>query len=575
MRPGSHPPLSSQERRRALALLRPHRGAFLRASLLGAATVGAQALLVIALGTFFSSLSAGRPPAGVLLEWKGGGLLGFSLGCLALLRYRQPLAQAAAERAFITDAQERILLALLARPGSFWAGRSPGDLALRLTSDLQELLAYVKGWYQASWLLPLRALALSAVFYWLSPALALWGIAFLLAAAAVLTLLGKRFSALAVEEREARTAQAAFLAGVLSGAEILSAFDARRKVVEELSARTSRVFEKGTRLSVLSGWSSQLAEFLRLGSAVCLLLWGQTLVARQELSLDRLLAAVPVMFLLFGALLEIARQFPRLAGGGAAARAILSLLETAPAALAMPPEKIPEKIEFKGIRFAYPEGPEIFEGASFEIRRGDWTALVGPSGSGKSTLLKLLLGLETPRAGEILANGRDITGDAAQALRPLCAIATQEPLLPYRGFRENLLLARPGAKDRELWDVLDAVGLAERVRQWPRGLDSDLGERGGALSGGEKERLSLARALLSPAPILLLDEPTAFLDAATQGRILGRLDAERTGRTIVIATHDPSLLSRADRVYEIRERKIVDGAAGPGPTLRARSARGG
>ncbi|MDT7710890.1 MAG: ATP-binding cassette, subfamily bacterial CydCD, partial [Pseudonocardiales bacterium] len=174
-----------------------------------------------------------------------------------------------------------------------------------------------------------------------------------------------------------------------------------------------------------------------------------------------------------------------------------------------------------------------------ELRPGTRLALTGPSGSGKSSVVAALLRTLEPSAGTVLADGRDVhtlTGDAVRRGISWCGARTH---LFDSTLRANLLLAAPGAGDDDVLAVLDAAQLGGWFATLPDGLDTAVGEHGGAVSGGERQRLGVARALLADRPVLLLDEPTAHLDPATSEALAAELLAATEGRTALIVTHRP------------------------------------
>ena len=180
------------------------------------------------------------------------------------------------------------------------------------------------------------------------------------------------------------------------------------------------------------------------------------------------------------------------------------------------------------------------------IAEGETVALLGPSGSGKTSVLHLLLGLAPLSGGTIEAGGVPLTSLAGQA-----SWAGQHPLLIAGTIRENVRLAFPQADEMAIRRAVAAAGLAPMLAHRPGGLDAPLDARGSGLSGGERRRIALARALLNPAPFLLLDEPTAHLDAAAEAALIATIAHAARGRTTLIATHSPALAAIATRIVHL------------------------
>ena len=182
-------------------------------------------------------------------------------------------------------------------------------------------------------------------------------------------------------------------------------------------------------------------------------------------------------------------------------------------------------LELDGLRFAYPDGALVLDGVSLRVAPGERVAIQGESGAGKSTLLHLILRLEDPQAGQVRYGGRDARDCAQADWHRRIALLSQDAPVFLGTLRTNLLIGDPSADEAALWRALDAARLGDFVRGLPDGLDAWAGETGSLLSAGQARRLCLARALLSPARVLVLDEPTAGLDAAAEAdflRDLGR-----------------------------------------------------
>jgi ABC-type multidrug transport system fused ATPase/permease subunit len=207
-------------------------------------------------------------------------------------------------------------------------------------------------------------------------------------------------------------------------------------------------------------------------------------------------------------------------------------------------------VEFENVSFAYPDGTEAVQDITFVVNPGERAALVGPSGAGKTTIAHLILGLLQPRAGSVLVGGEPV-------------LVPQRPFLFYGSIRENLSLGKPEAKDRELWAALEAVDLVRTVEQRAGGLDSQVGERGLQLSGGEAQRLAVARALVVDSPVVVLDEPTSNVDLESEARMSEAIERLTDGRTVLIIAHRRSTIAGVDKVIFVKDGQlagIVSGA---------------
>jgi len=246
--------------------------------------------------------------------------------------------------------------------------------------------------------------------------------------------------------------------------------------------------------------------------------------------------------------------------------------DPAPRALDVPPgqaERHPGSVEGRALRAAYP-GTDVTALADIDLRiaPGEHVAVVGASGAGKTTLALVLTRLLASE-GALHVDGIDTAAEAGADTRRRVVLVPQQPHVFRATVRENLLA--PDATDDDAWDALERARLADHVRRLPEGLDTLLAERGATWSGGERQRLGLARALLRDPSVLVLDEPTASLDTATEAEFLTALSRSRAGRTTIAITHRPTLMRAMDRVLFVDDGRIAESA--PHDDLRARSPR--
>ena len=214
-------------------------------------------------------------------------------------------------------------------------------------------------------------------------------------------------------------------------------------------------------------------------------------------------------------------------------------------------------VEFQNVSFSY-QDQSTLDGISISAEPGQTIALVGTTGAGKTTVLSLLARFYEKDAGEILLDGTEIGTLNKNSLRNQLAYVTQEPFLFNGTVRENLELAKRGASDEQIWEALTAANGDQFVRELPKQLDTNVGERGVKLSGGEKQRISIARALLKDAPILLLDEATASVDSETESQIQSALDHLMENRTAFVIAHRLSTIQNADRIYVLEKGCVIE-----------------
>jgi len=551
--PGATYPLSGRAapiEQSADSALDPPAPGRLRPRVLAAVALGsAAALCTVGLGgsaAWLIATAAQRPPL-LTLQVGIAAVQAFGLG-RACLRYAERLTGHDATLRILADLRVRIYQGLLRRAPAGLSTERGGDLLTNLTADIdatQDLFLKV--------LLPAASVTVSCVILMLVDLLALPESALVLAAgvavAGVLAPLLARYTARRAEQRTttARAEMADHTVDLLDALPDLVAYGAAQE-------RTAQIAEDDRRLAALERRGALASG---LGAALITLASGATVatLASAAISAVRtgrigapmaaaLVLAPLALFELLAVLPDAARALDRGLAGWDRLRRIadappLIPVPDRPSPLAWTDESV---LEFDRVDARWPGSERIvLQGMSFQLRAGTQITLTGPSGAGKSTLAALAARSLDPAGGMIRIDGVDLRKTDPDQVRRLVAVCDQNAHLFDTTIRENLRIGRPDADEAALWHVLELVRLDQWVAAQPQGLDTPVGQLGDAVSGGERQRIALARALLSPAPVLVLDEPTAHLDAATAAAVDENLDRELDGRTVIWIRHTPGL----------------------------------
>jgi ATP-binding cassette subfamily B protein len=347
---------------------------------------------------------------------------------------------------------------------------------------------------------------------------------------------------------------------VLSGILVVKSFvmeeqEKRRFLngVSDANGLVLRGVATDTRVNALKNFSIIAARLAALGL-------GGMLVMRHEISFGTLLAFVSYLGGVFHPVQTLTGMYQTLRKAAVSLEAVLSILEAQDCLGDAPDAReagaVRGDVEFDRVSFRYRPERLILRELSLHVRAGEMVALVGPSGTGKSTLMALLQRLYDPSAGSIRIDGQDIRTLKQRSLRDQIGVVLQEGSLFSDSVHDNIAFGKPLATRAEVEEAARAANAHEFIVALPQGYDTEVGERGSKLSGGERQRLAIARALLKDAPILVLDEATAALDAESEDKVQEALARLCAGRTTFVIAHRLSTITSADRIVVLRDGTI-------------------
>jgi ATP-binding cassette subfamily C protein CydD len=536
-------------------LIGPARGWLLLAAgagLLTGALIIAQAGLVAAI--VHGAVAEGRSPAGL------APLFLFFVVVVTIRAGSQWLQQAASINAS-ADIRERLRTRVLDRIDALGPVRLAGDHSAGLASQTLEQVDAVDGYFARYRPQLVIAVVIPAAIL-ITAFTQDWIVAVLLLAAAPLiplfmAIVGMGAEQLNRQQFETVTRLAGHFLDRVRGLSTLRLFGRAEAVVDEVHAVADEYRQRSMRTLRVAFLSSAVLEFFAsVAIATVAIYVGFGLLGYIEFGNAADLTLFSGLFVLllapeyFQPLRTLAQHYHDRAAALGAAEGLRELLER-PGPVSVPEDECVAGdrkgiIAIEGLTFAHTDREAVFRDAALHVGAGERIAVVGPSGSGKSTLLQLLAGFIAPAAGTIT-----IDGHAPGAAGPVAWIG-QRPFLIAGTIRENIALARPEATRDEIELAAERAGVAAFTAELPDGLDTCLGEAGQGLSGGQGQRVALARAFVAPAPLILLDEPTAHLDASAEAAVLEALQQlSATGRTLIIASHHPAVRAMVDRVVRI------------------------
>lgn len=501
-------------------------------------------------------MGAGRPVLrGVVL------LVVVLVAAAALGAGQQYLLQRTAE-GVVLSTRRRLVDRLLRLPVAEYDRRRTGDLMSRVGSDTTLLRAAVtSGVVEIVGSVvvgagALVAMALVDVWLLLVTVLAV-GVGVTTA-----VLASRRVRTFSRQAQEEVGAMSAAVERALSAVRTIRASGATAREVAAVGESAQRAYTAGVRVARLEALVAPAGSIAVQGAFLAVLGLGGYRVATGSIAVADLVAFILYLFLLVLPLGRLIGSYTQLQTG-------LGALARVQEVLALEPEhdQLPERpggssavlrvpvagdpvplLELSGVDFGYPDGTPVLRGVSFTVPAGSRTALVGPSGAGKSTVLALVEGFYPLSGGVVRWAGTDVRELPRAALRARIGYVEQEAPVLAGTVRENLLLAAPDTPEDRLWAVLAEVGLTGVVQRSARGLDVAVGDDGVLLSGGERQRLAIARSLLARPALLLLDEPTASLDARNEGLLRRTLAAASADRALLVVAHRLSTVLDSDQI---------------------------
>ena len=488
------------------------------------------------------------------------------LACLAyfgrdLLNSLRIMLNNTFEQKVIYDIRSDLYEKLQRLPLKWFDNRPTGDIMTRVAEDVTSMERVLIDGIEQGLVAMLQIVAVSLVMFWINPTLAAWAVVpvpFLFVGAMIYTSTRDRYRAV----RKATSEMNALLHDNIAGIRQIKAYTMEKRELKRFNAASDKV-RKAT-LRTMFAWAIYNPSMSFIGGIGFILVigFGGNLAIQGQMSPGEITAFLLYLTLFYEPVSRLHQLNQMLQSGRAAAERVFEILDSEDEPGLAEGEKlktpIKGKVEYINVKFNYGEGNETISDVNLNAAPGQTIALVGPTGAGKTTLINLLTRFYEYDSGEILIDNVNIKTVSKESLRSSIGYVTQESFLFNGTVRDNLLIANREASEDQIWDALKIANAYDFVKKLHKGLDTEVGERGVKLSVGEKQRVSIARALLRNPPILLLDEATASVDTETERLIQQALERLMENRTSFVIAHRLSTVRGADYIYVLDSGRVVE-----------------
>lgn len=494
--------------------------------------------------------------------------LGIAFLVVAILTYAVSCLRqyyfAIVQQRVMATVRKRMTSHILQLPMAFHDRQNPGYLMARADADVGNLAGVMTDKYVQTLVDAITLIGAVAMLLAMNWRLALLSMASLPPFTWSVLYFGRRMRALSYENQETHAQVAARLQDVFNSTFIIKVFGRETGEVLRLMHDLHAFVRSTMKMTVLGLVCNLSIGCIATLAPLSIIWYGGYEVIQGKLTIGSLFAFNMYVAYLFTPLRNIYATVQSVQASAASLERVFELLDQpgestgnelagAGADLATQPV-----IEFRHVSFDYQAGRPTLTDISFRAHRGEKIALVGPSGAGKTTLFHLLLRLYDVGDGDILLNGKDLRIIARRSLRRVIRLVPQDACLFNRSVCENVRFGAPGARREEIERSLAQAYMTSCVQDLPDGLETVVGQRGAMLSAGQRQRISIARALVSNPEVLLLDEATAFLDANTEAEVQHAINNSIRGRTCLVIAHRLSTVVNADRIVVIAEGRVVD-----------------
>ena len=496
-----------------------------------------------------------------ILEFAAAAVIAFAI-CGAIASYTEKYLTTKVGQRVMHDLRHTLYHHIQRLSLSYYEQQKTGDLIVRITSDIDAVQDFVSSALLGIVIDVLTLTGMLCVMFYLD-----WD--FTLIALSVAPLLffvvysythRIKKAARAVKKKESEIASV--VQESLTSMRVIKAFAREDYEEERLDKESLESVEMALRARSIKAKLSPLVDVI-VAIGTCLVLWyGTRLVLSGELSTGALLVFILYLGKMYKPMRDLSKMTDTLSKAAVGFERISEVLETESQVRDLPgarsADRFEGEIEFAKVKFGYVPEHTVFENLNLKVAPGQFVALVGPTGSGKSTLIGLMARFYDPLSGQIKIDGQDIRTFTLQSLRQQISFVLQETLLFHAPVWQNIAYGKPQATREEIIRAAKLANAHEFIERMPQGYDTVIGERGETLSGGQRQRIAIARAIIRDTPILLLDEPSTGLDAASEELVFEALGRLMKGKTSIVIAHRLATVRQADVIHVVADGRITE-----------------
>lgn len=463
------------------------------------------------------------------------------------------------------DIKKSMFHHVLQLPMGFFSSNNSGDISTRMISDYNkavELIGYpMLGQFNPISLL-VSIIVVSILVIKCNVLLGILSISVSLLNMIFINSLSLKLQSQEISIKKVISASTQEVIDALSGIVVSRMFGLEGYLQNKYNAETEDIFNQGQTLNKKKSVISMLIDFQQFLSFTGVIGIGLVLSAKGYITLANIMYISSMQTFLSNYVAQFSQKFSQMQSYIVGAQRIFELMDSPKEVMredkASPETGAKTAIEVKELNFRYPgKDRYLFEHFHMKIKTGEHVAIVGNSGEGKSTLIKLLLEFDDRESGDVMLFGNSSTDYSRASVRDLCAYVPQKTYLYHATIRENILLDGEGTED-EIWNALKMANLKDFVSSLPEGLNTIIGEGGAGLSGGQGQKIAIARALFEKKPIILMDEATSSLDVNSEKDIQSAFDHLAEGRTCIVIAHRLSTIKNMDRILVLKSGEVVE-----------------